>query len=595
MSVTAIRSRAFLVLVALLALVLGGCVSLPDGGGVETGSGPGQESPSDPPIDYRPSGPRPGSSPVGVVNGFLDAMTATPVTNQYALKFLTETAQSSWVPEDATVVYGSETPDESGRFVTIELTDTIRLDRRGEWLGNTSGGRDVTYQLELVKEKGEWRINNPPNAMMVPQSHFESRYQQYFLYFFDKAAQVLVPEPVYLPRGEQAATMLVRGLLLGADQALLGVERTFLPAGTELEISAPVQPDGTADVPLSDEILDLNDEDLDRAMAQLAWTLGQVPGVERMRITVDGSPLDSANSGPVQDVRGWPEYDPSVNWASQELFGIREGYVVNLVGDLEQRIAGLFGSENYGLRSIAVDLPAQRVAGVGVDGTTVMVAPRARQTGEVPSSENVDVIYDGGEDLLKPAWDLYGQVWLMDRTAAGAELSVVRDGTVTRLDVPGITGRKVKAFVVSRDGTRLVAVIDGPQFDRLRTTRIMRNDEGDVRRLAASVELPVGAIQVNEIRDIAWRTPGSVALLTGPVPGLSQVIVTLIDGSSALGDVASNAELFRNEARRIVTSPAPGSSLYVGTKNGQLFQLAANGRWTGTSIKGGLRSPTFVG
>jgi hypothetical protein len=224
-----------------------------------------------------------------------------------------------------------------------------------------------------------------------------------------------------------------------------------------------------------------------------------------------------------------------------------------------------------------------------------MVAPRARQTGEVPSSENVDVIYDGGEDLLKPAWDLYGQVWLMDRTAAGAELSVVRDGTVTRLDVPGITGRKVKAFVVSRDGTRLVAVIDGPQFDRLRTTRIMRNDEGDVRRLAASVELPVGAIQVNEIRDIAWRTPGSVALLTGPVPGLSQVIVTLIDGSSALGDVASNAELFRNEARRIVTSPAPGSSLYVGTKNGQLFQLAANGRWTGTSIKGGLRSPTFVG
>ncbi len=589
------RLRALVLLLTLLTLALAGCVSLPDSGGVESEGRPDQESQSDPPIDYTPSGPRPGASPVGIVSGFLDAMTATPVTNQYALTFLTEAAQSSWVPENGTIVYGSETPGASGRLVTIELTDTIQLDRRGEWLGNTSGGRDVSYELELVQEDGEWRINNPPDFMIVPQSHFESRYQQYFLYFFDKSAQVLVPEPVYLPRGEQAATMLVRGLLLGAHRSLLGAERTFLPAGTELEISAPVQADGTVDVPLSDEILDLDDEDLDRAMGQLAWTLSQVPGVERMRITVDGSPLDVPTRGLVQEVRAWPEYDPSVNWASQELFGIRDGHVVNLVGDQERRIAGLFGSKDYGLRSIAVDLPAEQVAGIGGAGTTVLVAPRTRETGEVPTEDSVDVIYDGGSDLLKPAWDLYGQVWLVDRTRAGAAVSVVSEGTVTGLTVPGISGEKIKAFVVSRDGTRLVTVVDGARFDRLRIARIMRNDQGGVRRVAPAVDLPVGAIQVNEIRDIAWRTPGSVALLTGPVPGLSQVIVALVDGSSALGDVATNAELFRDEARRIVTSPSPGSSLYVGTKNGQLFQLASNGRWTGTSIKGGLRSPTFVG
>jgi hypothetical protein len=587
--------RALAVLLTLLSVALAGCVSLPDGGGVESGARPDQEAPSDPPIDYSPSAPRKGASPLGIVNGFLDAMTAAPVTNQYALKFLTEAARNSWVPEDGTIVYGSETPAEAGRFVTLELTETIRLDGRGTWLGNTSGGRDVSYEMELVEENGEWRINNPPNAMMVPQSHFESRYQQCVLYFFDKTAQVLVPEPVYLPRGDQAATMLVRGLLRGADQHLLGAERTFLPAGTELEISAPVQADGTADVPLSDEILDLNDDNLDRAMAQLGWTLGQVPGVERMRITVDGSPLDVPTRGLVQDVHGWPEYDPSVNWASQELFGIRDGHVINLVGDLERRIAGIFGSEDYGLRSIAVDLPAEQVAGVSGDGTTVMVAPRTRESGEVPAADSVNVVYESGTDLLRPAWDLYGKVWLVDRTAAGAALSVVSNGTATPFTVPGISGEQVKAFVVSRDGTRLVAVVDAPRFDRLWSTRIMRTDTGEVRRIAPAEELPVGAIQVNEIRDIAWRTPGSVALLTGPVPGLSQVVVALIDGSSALGDVATNAELFRNEARRIVTSPSPGSSLYVGTKVGQLFQLAANGRWTGTSIKGGLRSPTFVG
>ena len=453
----------------------------------------------------------------------------------------------------------------------------------------------MSYELKMVRERGEWRISNPPDQLLVPQSHFESRYQAYFLYFFDKSAQVLVPETVYLPRGETAPTMLVRGLLRGPDQSLLGVERTFLPPRTELEVSAPVQPDGTVDVPLSDEVLDLDEADRDLALAQLAWTLKQVSGVERMRITVDGSPLDIPNRGVEQNVQDWPDYDPSVNWASQELFGIRDGRVVNLVGADELRIAGLFGSKNYGLRSIAVDLPAERVAGVSEDGTRVVVAPRARDVGEEPTAEAADVIYSDGTDLLKPAWDLHGQAWVVDRTSSGAVLSVVRRGAVSAFDVPGITGEDVTAFVVSRDGTRLVAVIDGKSSDRLVATRILRTDDGRVRRIAPATRLPVGAIEVNEIRDLAWRTPGSLALLAGPMPGLSQVIVALIDGSSALGDVATNAEIFRDEAQQIVTAPSAGSSLYVGTTNGQLFQLAANGRWTGTSIKGGLRSPTFVG
>ncbi|HET6627752.1 MAG TPA: LpqB family beta-propeller domain-containing protein [Nocardioidaceae bacterium] len=589
------RARGTLLLALLMALALSGCVSLPDTGQVQTRARQAQESQSDAPFDYTPSGPRPGASPVEIVDGFLQAMTATPVTMQYAAMFLSDEARGNWEPESGTVVYGSESHGMTGRSVRVSLGETIRLDGRGEWLGNTSGGKDVAYDLELVRDKGQWRISNPPNQLIIPQAHFESRFQQYFLYFFDKSAQVLVPEPVYLPRGETAPTVLVRGLLQGPDQDLLGAERTFLPPGTELEVSAPVQPDGTVVVPLSDEVLDLDGEDLEHALGQLGWTLGQVPGVERMRITVDGSPLDILDRGAEQDVRAWPEYDPSVNWASQELFGIRDGRVVNLVGDEERRIAGLFGSESYGLRSIAVDLPAEQVAGVSADGTTVLTAPRSRDVGEVPTSASAHVMYSGGTDVLKPAWDLYGQLWLVDRTSSGAVLSVVRKGNVETLSVPGITGEDITAFVVSRDGTRLVAAVNDKSSDRLVISRIMRTDQGAVRRLTRATDLPVGAIQVDEIRDLAWRSPGSVALLAGPMPGLSQVIVVLIDGSSALGDVASNAELFRDEALHIVTSPVPGASLYVGTRNGQLFQLAANGRWTGTSIKGGLVSPTFVG
>lgn len=589
------RARTLGVLVAALVLPLTACVSLPQSGSVQRGPRQSQETQSETPFDYNPPGPSQGDTPVDIVGGFLQAMQATPQRTAVAREFLTDDGSTAWVPTKSTLIYGSSDLSGSGRSVTMDFGETVELNGRGEWLGSVHGDRNVDFALKLIRQEGEWRISNPPDALIVPRSHFETRFQQYYLYFFDKAAEVLVPEPVYLPRGEQAPTLLIEGLLSGPDQELLGATRTFIPSQTELEISVPVARDGIAEVPLSDEVLDLDDDDLDLALAQIGWTLRQVPGIEQMRITVDGSPLDIPDQGAEQDVRAWPEYDPSVNWASQELFGIRDGRVVTRVAGEEMRIAGLFGTEPSGLRSIGVDLSAEQVAGVTKDGTTVLVSHTARDIGEVPAAGSADRVYSRGTDVLRPAWDIYGQVWLVDRSPDGAILSVVRNGVPKEVDTRGITGANIKAFILSPDGTRLVAIVDGKGADRMVVSRIMRNDDGGVRRIAPATNLPIGDFQVDEMRDVAWRTPGSVALLAGPTPGRSQVIVTLVDGSSALGDLATNAEIFRDEAVRIVTSPALGAPLYVGTTNGQLFELAANGRWIGTSIKSGLVSPTFVG
>ena len=177
--------------------------------------------------------------------------------------------------------------------VALRLRDVVELDGRGTWLGDPTGGAGRDYPLQLVKEGGEWRISDPPDRLIIPRSHFDTEYQQYFLYFFDKSAQVLVPEPVYVPRGLQAPTLLVAALLKGPAPALQGVETTFVPRGTRLDgISVPVSRDGTAEVPLSKEVLELDDDQLNLLFAQLAWTLGQIPGVERMRVTVDGTPVD---------------------------------------------------------------------------------------------------------------------------------------------------------------------------------------------------------------------------------------------------------------------------------------------------------------
>jgi hypothetical protein len=585
------RWRGALGLLLGLSLLLSGCVSLPDSGPVLSEPA-GQQLEDEAPVDFTPDGPRPGAAPIEIVRGFLVAMQATPLNTSVARQFLTAEGNSAWVPERGTVVYTDEARTAEGDDVRLRLHDTVSLDGRGSWLGR---GGDLGYRLHLVREKGQWRISDPPNRLIIPLSHFESRFNQYFLYFFDKSGEVLVPEPVYVPTGAQAPTSLVDGLLQGPGRGLLGVERTFVPARTKLDdISVPVSQEGTAEVPLSDEVLDLDDEQLSLVFAQLAWTLAQIPGIERFRVTVDGSPLDLPGEGEDSDVSDWSEYNPSVAWASQALFGVREGRVVTLVGGQERRISGIFGSLQLGIDEIAVDLPAEQVAATTDDGK-VLVAPRSRIPGTEPDPGDARTVFVGGTDLLRPAWDLYGQLWVLDRTRSGAVLEVLRPGTSERVDVPGVSGEDVRSFAMSRDGTRLVFEVASGGRERLLLARVERRHSGRVRQVTAAVRIPLGGLGVRRIRDIAWRTPGSVAILAAPTPDTSQVVVVKADGSSTVAESTTDAEAFRGKAGRLVTSPVLGAPLYIRTAGGQMFALASNGRWVGAGLEPGLQAPTFVG
>lgn len=585
------RARLLAALLAILSLTLGGCVSLPDAGSV--GNRPGQE-----PVeqgagtfDYTPAGPQRGAPPLKIVIGFLRAMQAWPQSTAVARKYLTDAARAGWAPDRTTLVYGTRLVDGGRRSFRVALQQTVRLDDRGTWLGEVGS---VDYELRVVRERGEWRITDPPDALVIPRTYFDSRYQQYFVYFFDPTAQVLVPEPTYLPRGEQAATMLVRRLLMGPHAELEGVLRTFIPGGTEYVLSVPVSRTGVAEVELNEKLLRLSRQDREMALAQLAWTLRQVSGVDSMRVTVNGSPLDIPGAGSPQSVGSWAELDPSIHWASQELFGLRDGDVVAVDAEGKE-VDGQFGAHEYTLRDVAVDLAGEQAAGVTEDGATVVLAPRGRNGGAAPGPDKTQVVYSGGKDVLQPAWDLLGQVWLVDRTADGAVVSVVRNGEATRVDAPGLTGEDVSAFVVSRDGTRLVAVVEGREADRLVVSRVQRSEGGKVRGLTEAVDLPLAGGGGAEIRDLAWRSAGSLAVLTSPTPDSSQVTMALLDGSTALPDVDTAAETFRARAVRVVASPSPGTPMLLGTAKGRLFELGADGQWTEASVPEPLLAPTFAG
>jgi lipoprotein LpqB-like beta-propeller protein/sporulation and spore germination protein len=600
---TPTRRRPVVLLVALVAalaldLAASGCVSLPRSGSVHS-SGVVDAAESDTLVDYTPPGPTPKVDRMPLVEGFLTAMTATPLTTYVARQFLTAASSRSWAPQRGTVVYDTEQLVSTRKGVEVRLRGVVELDGRGSWLGDPTSGRGHDYRLHVVKERGQWRIANPPDRLLVPRTDFDSEYQQGLLYFFDQAAQVLVPEPVYVPRGRQTPTLLVTALLKGPEPALRDVERTFVPAGARLDgISVPVSGTGTVEVPLSPDVLDLGSRRLEMLFAQLAWTLKQVPGVRRLRVTVAGTPVDLAGGREDLPVDAWSRYDPAVAYASTDMFGLRDGRVVSVGEGHERRVSGPFGVLRLGLRSIAVDLLAQRVAGVSADGRRALEAARDGVPGRTPTLDDVRTLYRG-DDLLRPSYDLYGQVWLVDRTAAGAQLSVVRAGRARRVTAPGISGADVLGFVLSRDGTRLVAQVRRDGHQHLVVARVRRDGQGQVEGLTPARTLPVAGAP-GPLRDVAWRTPASLAVLVRPSGSTSQVLVVTVDGS-VTAPLSSDLEPLRVRGRRVIAAPVPATHLWVqatgtgGHPGGRLIGFSRRGEWQPSSIDPGLVSPVFVG
>ncbi|MGZ4459120.1 MAG: LpqB family beta-propeller domain-containing protein [Nocardioidaceae bacterium] len=589
---TRTRGWGALALLVLLSAATG-CVSLPESGAVAT-SAPSSQETQEQPIDFDPDGPRPGDTRDEIVQNFLAAMQATPLTTFTARQFLTSETRHTWVPGRGTVIYNSYSEHQHGDGIQLDLTDTNQLDDRGEWLGDPTGGKTLSYQLRLTKERGQWRIANPPDRLIIPMSHYDTRFHEYDLYFFDSTGTVLVPEPVFLPYSAQTPTLLVAGLLRGPDPGLSGVERSYFPPHARLgDISVPVSRSGTADVPVSDNVLSLDKASLDQASAQLAWTLRQVPGIDRFQLTQGGTPLD-LTGGRATGVDAATRFDPAYAGAAQGLFGLHDGRVVGVTGSKEYRVPGVFDSTEPPVRSLGVDLDGQHFAEVTADGTTVLASARTRPPVENPPGPDSTTIYQHGTDLLQPVWDVHGMLWLIDRTSRGARLTVVTKGDPLAHFAKGITGEDVRSFALSRDGSRLVADVHGSTGDRLMIARVVRDPSGSVTAIAPARRLPLGTPGPARIRALAFNTPVSLAVLTRPSQHTSQVSLVNVDGSQSPG-ADTGPELFLGRATTLAASSSPGAPLYIGTADGRLFQLSGNGRWVETSIPRGLRSPTFVG
>ncbi|MCB0906967.1 MAG: GerMN domain-containing protein [Nocardioidaceae bacterium] len=577
------RRRAALVAGLVLALTsLTGCLAVPDHGPVVE-AGDSSEIRAGEPPDIVPATPEPGESASDIVRHFLEAMRASPIDTTIAKQFLTKDAAATWSPEQATITYASTSAPFGVSPLKVRLQDAAHYDDRGTYLGALPASeRTLSFPLQL--EDGQWRIAEAPNALIVNDDWFDQRFAQVSLYFFDPSGKYLVPEPVFLPRGDQLPTALMQGLLAGPPAGLERVERTFIPTGTALDLSVPPVSgsSGLADIALSGVGGRLSADTATLLLAQLSWTLRQVPGVKTLSVTVDGQPLGSPSGSKTVPVDGHAEADPTGWLASATPFGLWKGLVVGDAVANPQPVAGPFGLKKRSLRSIAVDPYNIKVAGVDITGRSVLLtslsAPDARVTTVATEATN----------LLPPAWDLAGRLWLVDRRSTGAFVEVYTGGSSpVEVPAPGIAGQRVRAFEVSRDGTRFVAVLAGADGDTVVVSRVERRLDGSVR-LTPAVALPSPSGTALLVKDIGWSSPTTASVLSSLTDDVSQLSAVPLDGSPG-----RTITTVPGVQRWLVSSPVESEPTFVVSANGIVDLSSGRGAQQREDIL--LSSLTYVG
>ncbi len=126
--------------------------------------------------------------------------------------------------------------------------------------------------FHLAKVKGQWRIDQPPNGLLVGSDQFQAAFRQYAVYYYDSQGQDLAPAPRYTQLVDPADVVpwLVQGLAVQPPSGL----SSALPQNGSDSIRATYPADPTQ--PITVEIPGaggLNRANLDR----LAGAAGRDP------------------------------------------------------------------------------------------------------------------------------------------------------------------------------------------------------------------------------------------------------------------------------------------------------------------------------
>ena len=495
--------RRLMPLALAACLALAGCTSLPTSSApapfdvsAKDGSG----------IQFSAEGPSSDADAATLVNDFLLACAAGPQDDYATARlFLSAASARSWQPETEILVYdtdtapsvtaGSETATQVD--VTVAVLGVASVDAFG--VLTRVAASTVSRTFTLVREEGQWRINNPENMVLMSRASFTASFSLANLYFPTAEGGDLVADPRWYP-SRRLASHLLAGLVEGPRQSLAPVTANAIPAGTTVPSQGLDVADGVARVELNAVM-----PSSESARTALAWelvrTLTQVADVSRVNASLSGDVLDT------QAIPVPPTY------SLDTLVGAGPGGVGLVSSSSVTELAAVTDASNPTVSPVDSSL----VAWSGTDG---VYAQRGGTT----------VAFLPGQAPLGPSVDRFGWVW-GPATVSSVSVGGGVDGAFS-VSVESESAGQIRAVRISPDGTRAL-VLRGSDATAW-VGVVERGASGRPLAIRSLEEIP---LEHGSVVDASWTTPTGLALVVRAT-GEDDQLVTM-----PLGGLPSNVSL----------------------------------------------------
>ncbi|MER5890495.1 LpqB family beta-propeller domain-containing protein [Streptomyces sp. NPDC001941] len=606
------------VLLAVGAVLLTGCVSMPDSGDIKSVK-PSQAGESRVRVFAVP--PREGAPAEEIVEGFLEAMTSDDPKFDTARQYLTESTAQAWQPEVSTTVLASSplvsNPVRGGKGSPGRLDYTLTGDKLADVRGGheyTASGRPTTpykqhihLTQETVKGSGnkEWRIDSLPPGLLLGESDFQRNYRSINRYYYDNQGRdSLVADPVYIRQREDPVTQR-NPLAQAVDVALedsspwLGpVVRSTIPTETALQDGVKtLTPDdqNTLKVPLKGKIAQSNYAACRKMAAQIMATVQELatPKVDQVELVVGGKQKCVVEQGDVDAYMSW-----KLDARSDEAYYLdAKGQLARLQAGAKSpstddpRVLGPFGSGQTRLGRVAVARDQKSAAGVSEDGRQMRIAP-FDATAPLPPPAVTSTGKTPEEGLSTPTWDMNGDVWVADRNPAGGHLWLVPrgagPGVKREVGLPdAVQAGQIEALRLSPDGMRVALRVRGATGTKLLLARVERAGSGE-QQTVSLLDPRDAAPRMDSVTAVSWAGPSRLVVIGKESKGVQQVRYLQTDGSTPEAGILPGL----NQVKDVAASPSDRMPLVASSDDG-IVRLPPGGNWQSLVAKG--TAPVYPG
>jgi hypothetical protein len=461
-----------------LAFLLSACATIPTGSPLyvldEVTSTPGVD-----PVRVIVRPPSKSMSPQELIDGFIAAQASMEDNYAVARLYLTDSYSDAWKPTSVRIIDANGTGYSSlftsALRVTTQEIGALGKNARLSWWDQAL---TQSYVFTFVETSQGYRLNRVPDLIFLSALDFSRNYVAAPLYFMNADFTSLVPDIAWVANaGSTVPTRVARLLLNGPDGPLKNSVQTAIPRGTELSPATVTVTSGEAALNLDARALQVTDAQRTAMMAQVAWTLSALNGINAVRLTIANQAVSTQKF--VLTRNDFANLAADQIPISRPLFSVASSVLMR-------------GSEPEG--EVIGQLDSAQVIAVSDDGAQTAFVTSGRAfiaplTAAVARTQLLNNVVDLDFDSLGRLWlvTANGQLWIRDGVRPVQRV----------LEAP--KGQRVVAISNSPDGARIAVVLEGP------TGRFVRLFGVTTTGTSVSLGEPVRLeLSLATVSDVAW-------------------------------------------------------------------------------------------